>query len=53
MAAEDGNPSKSSSKVASEPGAAVKSNGNGKSDDTAQGRLIVMVAGHNLPTRSK
>ena len=45
MAADDGNPSKSSSRVASEPGAAVKSNGNGKSDDTAQGRLMVMVAG--------
>ena len=45
MAAEEGNPSKSSSKVASDPGAAVKSKGNGKSEDTAQGRLMVMVAG--------
>ena len=44
-AADEGNPSKSSSKVASDPGAAVKSNGNGKSDDTAQGLLMVMVAG--------
>ena len=44
-AAELGKPSKSSFKVASEPGAAIKSNGKGNSEDTAQGRLMVMVAG--------
>ena len=43
--ADDGNPSKSSSKVASDPSAAIRSKLNGYKEDTAQGRLMVMVDG--------
>jgi len=45
MEADDGSPSRSSSRVASDPSAAIRSKLNGNNDDTAQGRLMVMVDG--------